>query len=437
MNRTPWWAHPTCLFSIPLVLLAIAASVLPASIYAEQWRTWKHFDDRALLIVLSAAAVFSLGAMLPRATGRFPSATAEPEVPRIVWPLFWTAFWLSVAGYVIWFGAAAARGMRWEHIEALAATQAPMADIVKNTYMTTVSGVTTLTQFGMAASVLGCLLGTVAGWGRLIPPLGTLGALAAIRSVLNSERLAVIELVVPALLAWLVIHNFRSEVARRLVNVMPVLGMGLLFVFFTASEYNRSWKSFYSARHDSLIEFAGARLAGYYVTALNNGAALEELAPGGFGTPYHTLNFAWRLPVIKDTAKSFLPTPPLDTAEKFERFLGGSVNIEFNNPGGVFLPIVDFGIPMGLAYWFAAGLICGWLYRHYEARTSIGVCLYPLAGLAMIESARVLYWAEGRSIPSMVWLAVAAWLILNYQRRLQTRRIWTMSQVGAQAGGAA
>jgi hypothetical protein len=182
-----------------------------------------------------------------------------------------------------------------------------------------------------------------------------------------------------------------------------------------------------------LVEFAGARLAGYYVTALNNGAAMEDLAPGGFGTPFHTLNFAWRLPLLKDVTRLIFHTPPLDTQDRFERFVGGSINIEFNNPGGVFLPVVDFGVPGGLAYWFLAGLVCGWLYQHYQSRTGTGICLYPMAGLAMIESARVLYWAEGRSMPAIAMLMVAAWLITAYQKRLETRRTWTL----AHAGGAA
>jgi hypothetical protein len=305
--------------------------------------------------------------------------------------------------------------------------------MIKQTYMTTLSGITTLTQFGMAAAVLGTVLGTMTGWRRVAMPLTALGLLAAVRAVLNSERLAVIELLVPAVLVWLAAHAFRSEVSRRLVNVLPVFGLCLLFAFFTASEYNRSWKSYYSQHKDSLVEFAGARLAGYYVTALNNGAAMEELAPGGFGTPFHTLNFAWRLPMLKEVTRLIFHTPPLDTQDKFERFVGGSINIEFNNPGGVFLPVVDFGVPGGLAYWFLAGLACGWLYQHYQARTGIGICLYPIAGLAMIESARVLYWAEGRSTPAIAMLIVAAWLITAYQKRLETRRTWTLAHAGGVA----
>lgn len=186
MNRAPWWAHPTCLFSVPLVLLAVAAYVLPADIYASQWRTWKHFDDRALLLVLASAGLFAVGALAPRGAGHLPSAGSEPEVPRILRPLFWTAFWLSAVGYVIWFGAAIARGLRWEHVQALARSESPTADLIKQTYMATVSGVTTLTQFGMAACVLGCMLGALAGWGRVALPLVSLGALASIRAILNS-----------------------------------------------------------------------------------------------------------------------------------------------------------------------------------------------------------------------------------------------------------
>lgn len=409
-----------------MVALAWITYAIPATAFAEQWRTWKHFDAHALLIVLAGTLAFSASAM---AVLRFPGASVRPDspidIPAVTGKLFRTGLILTLVGYLSWFGVAFARGLRPALMLSLITGQEALTDEVKKNYMGTVSGVTTLTQLGMATLVLGCLWASKNGWRDVRWAFAAIFGLAAVRSILNSERLAVIELAIPALLTAAALWPGRTPRMRKWIALAPVIGMVALFSFFTASESLRSWKSFYSQQQDSLLVFAATRLTGYYTTALNNGACLEDLVPGGFGFPYYTMLFAWRLPVIKNTVRELFVPPVVDSDDGFFDFIGNSVNIEFNNPSGIFLPVVDFGIPLGMCYWLVAGAICGWIYQHYRNGSLAGLCLYPLIGTCLLEASRVLYWAESRSFPSFVWLAIAAWMMTRHQATHQTREVWT------------
>ena len=63
-------------------------------------------------------------------------------------------------------------------------------------------GVTTCTQFGIAAVVLGCLIGSSVGWRLVRGKLVILFLLALVRALLYSERLAFLELAIPLLVLY-------------------------------------------------------------------------------------------------------------------------------------------------------------------------------------------------------------------------------------------
>lgn len=402
--------------------MVCAAYLIRAEAYASQWRTWKHVDESALAVAMGAIILFSAGAILaPKRRGN----AGRNEDPETLRRLFWLSAGLAVVGYLVWFGAAFARGLRASHIISMATGQNAMTDEVKEAYMGTVSGITTLTQLGMAAVVLACLCASVSGWKGLRWPLGLLLVLAIIRSLLNSERLAVIEMVVPGVIAASALWRPVRPSWRRAVACAPVIGVCGLFAFFTGSEYLRSWKGFYASEHDSLLEFSAIRLSGYYVTALNNGACIVSMLPNGYQMPYFTLGFAWKLPIVKSAVREFLKAPQLDTADGYVDMMSGLTNTEFNNPSGVYLPMIDFGTPLGLAYWLAAGLFCGWLYSLFRSGHIAGLCLYPMVAIGLLEAGRVLYWAEPRAFPSLMWLAVAAYVMTRRQQRSQSRQVWS------------
>jgi len=104
--------------------------------------------------------------------------------------------------------------------------------------------VTTATQCWACRHVLGVPLGAVTSGGVSDGQLLAVFVRAFIRSFLNSERLAIIELLVPFIVSFV---SFRPPTTRRAYRGDPgrscVRADGSVF-FFAAAEYFRSWSSF-------------------------------------------------------------------------------------------------------------------------------------------------------------------------------------------------
>ena len=116
--------------------------------------------------------------------------------------------------------------------------------------------------------------------------------LAIIRSVAYSERLAVMELVLPVV----VLLCRRPSLPRPLLALLPVVGVILLFAYFSGLEFFRSWQDHYQLVEGNFLEFASYRLFGYYVNALDTGAGFLDHVGGGIG-PVITLQWLWSFPI--------------------------------------------------------------------------------------------------------------------------------------------
>lgn len=423
-----WWLHPATLFGAAGTLIGLAAYITPESMYRTYWRTPKFFDLSALEVTLACVAVFVFGAVLSsQYLTRYapPVATDLRQAVRwnVVIILFRTCVWLTVLGYVIWAALAVQRGMTLSvALGILAGEKGAMYD-ARFTYLPTIGGVTTLTQFGSAAAVLGAVIGCNVGWRVVRWQLSSILAIAVLRALLNSERFAIIELVVPFVIAtlpcWLLEARLRSRFVRTAVNLAPLLGGVSLLVLFTAFEYFRSWSNYYAGRDLSLWEFGAMRLLGYYVTSFNNGAYfLHRLDP--LNAPYFTLHFLWGFPLSSPVIKRLFPDQLLDSTDKwfYFPFLESDANVEFNNADGMLFPLMDFGVPGGLIYWFLIGAICGLLYFLYCRKMPMGLTLYPIVYLGLLEVPLALYWGEGRALPTQCLLAAAP-ILLWFARRGQ------------------
>jgi hypothetical protein len=91
------------------------------------------------------------------------------------------------------------------------------------TFLETVPGVTTCTQFGIAAGVLGCLIGAGGRWDMVRRKLAILLFLALLRALIYSERLAFLELAIPFLVLRLAEPGSwaRNRSLRTLIRVAP------------------------------------------------------------------------------------------------------------------------------------------------------------------------------------------------------------------------
>lgn len=427
-----WWLNPAVAFGVPSILAGFAAYITGSNDYLYFWRTPKYFDLSALGLLFAAVIIFGCGCLFGAARRnnsgvRPPSADWKLAVPwRAVRLLFTISFILTVLAYVIWFAVGIKNGLNLKLVlDILHRASGANYDLRKE-YFKTIPGVTTATQFGLTVIVLGVPLGMARGWRTVRWQCLSVLLLGLVRALLNSERLAVIELLVPFVVSFIWLRPAAGRPLRFLTRFAPVLAAAFLYLFFAAGEYFRSWSSFYSKRESSFWGFIALRLMGYYTTALNNGGLLLTSQQSlSLHMPLATLSTFWRFPIVKDVLPVLFPAfdfAPSVPDVNYVNLLTTSANPEFNNPSGIYAPIVDYGVAGGLLYWFLCGLICGYLYKEFKLRSIAGIFLFPPLYIGLIEASRVLYWADGRFFPGMFLLIVSVLFVFRNSRRPSSSR---------------
>ena len=418
-----WWLHPAFVFSAAGVGISMAAYAIPDSTYRIYWRMPKFFDASSFEITLLCAVVFVFGSFLgtrfaSNCTRRLRQRPRAPVSAHSLLVLFQLSFWLCMLGYALWAGLALYRGITAEAVIGILTGEKGAMYDARFTFFPTVGGITTLTEFGGAEMVLGAICANSLGWKTVRSKLGITFIVAAARALLNSERFALIELAVPLLVGYLALRYLGqpniSGPVRLLVQLAPLLGVTLLFIFFTGLEYFRSWTNYYAGRDLSLWEFGAMRLLGYYVTSFSNGAYLLERLET-LHAPYFTLHFLWGFPLTGPAIKKVFPNPILESSDKwfYFPFLESGANVEFNNADGMLFPLMDFGVAGGLLYWFAAGAVCGLVYHWFCRKELAGLLLYPILFLGLLEVPLALYWGEGRAFPALcLLLAIPVFLAI-------------------------
>ena len=317
---------------------------------------------------------------------------------------------VSIAAYVLWF----ARGiLRAGGITTLFETWRRDPEHVKGELLATLPGVTTLTQLAVAAIPLAIAFKLVRPGSAIRVLVVVVFALAVVRTALFSERLALIELLLP--LAFLIAAPRKVTVPRIALYALAFLLAAI--TFFAATELRRS----YAYTSDFSASRATTRFFGYYLTSVNNGMAVVDEYPAR--TPFYwSGEFLWRLPVVGDLRVEHLPgigTVNLRYADAFgidpESFwfqasAAQGLDYEFNvftAPGYL---AADFGWAALVAI-FVLGLISGRLYAR-TAESAFHRALYGVWLVGLFEFMRILYFTNTRIFPAYL-VFLAAYLVLR------------------------
>ncbi|MBI5394535.1 MAG: oligosaccharide repeat unit polymerase [Verrucomicrobia bacterium] len=405
-----WWLHPACVAGALLASVTCLTYLTPESSFRALWEVPKCFymDDLLRCLLLTGALVFGscVGSWLPPLAAK-PVDWRDAVPWNLVRMLFQVGLVLCLAGYAIWFAIGVTRGVTPAALLAvLKAEGTGMYEIRE--YFGKAPGLTTMTQFGMGVVVLGIMLGAAQGWRHIRWKIALLLLLTTVRALFLSERLALLELLIPCGILYLNLRHIRLGERRDrmgpLLFLVPLAAPLFVYLFFMAFEYFRSWAAYYAAASNlSLAEFALLRLAGYYITAINNGALLVQDLESPLPLPYFSLEWLWKFPVLKDFLDyEKLSQVPIISMEV--KLVATSANPEFNNPCGLILPQLDFGFPGALVFYLWLGLIMGGLYRLFRQGHVLGLAYYPIFFVGILELPRVLYWPSSRVFPTWILL---------------------------------
>jgi oligosaccharide repeat unit polymerase len=399
----PWWIQPSNV-ALAVVLPLLIASLLVSQGFQRYFdRPQKFMSAEYFIVGLLAVAALAAGAYVgSRVAVRRRPAPASPQVliaqhrQRIV---IASRLILAIAliAYALYLSPLAAHpGLFLNILRGSPGASFVAVEIKENVR---IPGITSFSQLGILYAVLFVI--------RLrylpdtpVPALERRGfallvALTMIRAVAYSERLAIIELLLPAcVVAW---RNPR--LSRPVLASLPFLAAVGLFAFFALSEYLRSWQDHYRDYESDFLRFAGYRLFGYYVTALDNGAGFLDHLRTGVG-PVTTLQWIWSFPVSLGQ-EQLLSGLGIDRTA-YSTFLHYYADPEFNNMSGLFAPFVDYGVSGGAFFWILLGYLSGVLFRSYLQGRLAGLLLYPVWFLCIVEIPRVFSFSGTRYFPVIV-----------------------------------
>jgi len=126
------------------------------------------------------------------------------------------------------------------------------------------------------------------------------------------------------------------------------------------------------------------------------------------GVPHFTVAALERLPIELPWASS-LDTAATDDIWRLYLYEYGSW--EFNNLSGLFVPLVDFGLAIGLMVMCVIGIVVGGFYRSYAQRQLAGLILYPTWYLGILEIIRLFYFGESRIVPVFLVAGIVGWAL--------------------------
>jgi oligosaccharide repeat unit polymerase len=422
-NPGLWWLSPAV---IPLVIGAVA--LIPTALvgdvqFRNLWKTPKAVTPDTLLLFGVGAIALAFGALIGIALSPLPRVSSSP------WPdlgddairllrrasTFLTA--ATLAGYLGFVYLIARAGLTPAQL--FGGSEANGTAAVKDT-IGTIPGLTTMTQLGIGAVVVSATI-LMQQFSRFeLAKLLIVIGLAVPRAYIYAERLAILELVLPVTVVIAAKLSIGDRTRRLIARTLPVGGIAMVVVVFGAFEYSRSWNFYRAHGETSFVGFALSRLAGYYVTAINNGQLILSHLDWPGRWPYDTFEGLWDAPGIENVGlyqRLGGYPPPYNKAGNapYNDVLTQFGNNEFNNPSGFVGPFIDYGWLGGLIWLLTAGVVAGLLYRQFCSARFLGLLLYPVFFIGLAELPRYLYWVQGRAI--YTWIALLAIVVLLMRGR--------------------
>ena len=410
-----WWLDP---------VRAVLFVVLPIFCYAAYFNQYNYWSFGASADFITAQT-FRLGlysmALLVLGILAGKRAVRRQDVVSVIDADLATRVlirigWITILAYVVLLGTLVTHlDLVVELIRGDVAASGGLREVIGR-----IPGITSFIQFGVVYLTLVSALVVMAGFRmptRLWIMTITIFVLTFLRSILASERLALLE-ALAAIFVTPIAYRWRPSPWRVLA---PYIGIVFVFLAFAAGEYFRSWQ-YYKDAYDSYGDFITQRFAGYFSTAINNGAGSYLIFGQYHPHPEITVTWITRFPGLGSL---------FQTGQKamLDQFLDGYASPEFNNPGGLYAAFSDFHFPIASLFMIGLGVVIGASYRAFQNKNLFGLVLYPAVFLGVTDLIRIVYIADTRALPIFLGCGLIFWGLHPLQ--LARGRLPAPSVVGA------
>lgn len=410
--------HPVWVLLLLTGTMAFVAASVDEETYGEAWVVRKFLGADAttlLFIYLGLMAVGMLFASGMAARGGSATLTITPRQGRYLRRTYKTLFFLTALGYLMFFTFAFQQGVGFSDLLAVLQRDEAAAFRVKS-QVQTVAGLTTMTQFGPLAVALGFFLRKV---GLAKRGFWFLVFLSLLRVVFYTERLALIETLVPLILVAALTVRPRSRAARRMA-IAPLFIVPVVWCVFAASEYLRSWVYYQHTTDMPFAKWVSLRMFGYYTTGFNNSALFMDAHQSlSDPVPFYSVGVFWNAPGL-DALMEHPGFQGFKPESWWPMILRSYGNPEFNNEGSFLVVHAEFGPLLAGAFWLGVGLFMGWLFAKISRGSLPALMAYSTLLIGILELPRFVYWSQGRATPVIVALLILA---IGYPRIRKTNRM--------------
>jgi len=425
----PWWLSPAWLslaFITPIYVLTLGYLGISAQTSAIRQSGFIPSLDVGLAVLGAACLIaFGLGGLGYRAAANLHRNSARIAIRRrSSGPVseirqapvgsvaaYLALLCLTIIGYGFFFYGALRGGGISLALRALSGDVASTYTIRDTGHL--LPGLSTLTQVGPALIVsLIVAPPKHPKWLRIftLSAFAVVG-LAALRTVIWSERLAIIEILLPAAIAWSVKEGFDRRHAR-IAQIMPLVMLGGLVLIFGLLETIRSWGHYDAIYSGNWLRFVLDRLALYYGLAISNGINFILDVPGYLGHLNFSFDWLYKLPFLKEWSWA---VSYQEMGEIYWESLKAHGTQEFNNQSGVFAYIYDYG-PLSLLAFAVAGYLAERAYRIALSGRVFSRLIYPFVFLAILELLREPFFTSSRMFYTFGALLISQ-MTLTYYRQ--------------------
>ncbi|NHC07546.1 O-antigen polymerase [Azonexus fungiphilus] len=318
-------------------------------------------------------------------------------------------FWMTAIAYLIWFMPALLinPSLIFGALLGEAGSTYRVRELNLN-----ISGLTTVTQFGIAYVSIYAYERWISGRffrSKYFYYFCLIFAMGLFRAWVNSERIALLELIFPVIVVLSCSTIKFNKIFRFIIGYFPIITMLAAPVFFAIFEYNRSWLIHYSNYYDSILDFSTERLGVYYISSLNNISGYLDYANWPSYSGEWTLRWLYRFPWIGDLVSYLFGSGDF---QGFNDFLGIHADPEYNNTTGIMVTYQDWGA-WGAVFLFALGFIIGKSYRSFVCGSGWLKYIYPMMFYALYEILRIGYLYDGRFVSAVIGVLVCVVLLRN------------------------
>lgn len=366
-------------------------------------RTWlPNSDFLEILLIATSAGFFGIisGRLINR-NRKFIFTDFELEAQAKTLDKFGSLFFLiSCIGYLVWI-LSDLRG--WFTYQT-------------SGHLRTIPGVTTLTQL-MTMAIVCLFTARLIGFKRTNQKWKIFFGIfiTLIRSQVNHERLALLEILLPLFVVWLV-HN-RHKIKVNSLFIYSAFAI-CFYLFFSVNEYFRSWQYYRIKTDINFFSFTFHRLLDYYSTSLNNGSIYINYHAEISRVPIIGLDFVWNFPLFGPILlEHFNGNSSSLSWSRILRIVSGTD--EFNNLHVYPSLYADFG-PFGMvSVLFIVALCYSTAYYKMingDYRYLVG---YSILTVGVIELPREFWFGSGRAFPIIVALVTLHIFLYKSKKVLQ------------------